>query len=162
MRKARKFMTALAAPLLCIMMIMLGGPAMAAPLSLPPGNGSFFQIESEVNGGLCAWESGTTSTLYLARCSTTNHSDLWYNPTNDIAEFANLNTGLCFSVTGTSAGVYLHTCTAGQTAQEWGTNGGTNEIVNLHTHYCLWQSVSSIQQRSACDSTNSHDLWLLL
>jgi Ricin-type beta-trefoil lectin domain len=161
MRKARRFLTILAVPMLCCMTVMLGAPAMAATGSPPPGNGSFFQLESEVNDGLCAQEDGTTSSVYLGGCSLTNHSDLWYNPTNDIYEIANLHSGLCFSVTGDNAGVYLNTCVPGQTAQEWQAYG-LDEIQNVHTGYCLWQSDSAIQQRNSCSNTNVHDLWLLL
>jgi Ricin-type beta-trefoil lectin domain len=159
-RKARKFLAILAAPVLCSIMVMTGGPAMAATGG-PPGNGSFFQVESEVNGGLCAQEDGTSSPVYLGGCSLTNHSDLWYNPTNDISEMANLHSGLCFSVSGYDAGVYLNTCVPGQTAQEWRAYG-VDEIQNVHTGYCLWQSESAIQQRNSCSNTNVHDLWLLL
>jgi hypothetical protein len=102
-RISRRFLTVLGAPLLCSMMLLLvGAPAMAAS-SNPPGNGSFFEVESEVNGGLCAQESGTTSTIVLVKCSATDNADLWYNPTNDLAEIANKGTGKCFSVTGFEA-----------------------------------------------------------
>jgi Ricin-type beta-trefoil lectin domain len=160
-RKARRFLTVLAAPLLCTMMIMLGAPAMAAPLSMPPGNGTFFQLESQAGNSLCMQESGTTSTVFLGTCSPTNKADLWYAPTNDISEIANLRTGLCLSVTGYAAGTYLHTCAPGQTAQEWNAYG-ISEIRNTHTGYCLWQSTTVIQQRNSCNPNNVHDLWLLL
>src|SRR5260221_11278005 len=117
MRNTRRIIAALAAPLLGTMVMALGQSAMAAPRN-PPGNGTFFQLESMANNNLCAQEQGTTSTLFLGACSPTNRADLWYNPTNDIFEIANLATGKCWSISGTAAGVYLNTCSPGQTAQQ--------------------------------------------
>lgn len=151
---------ALATPLLAATTMALGPSAMAAPNN-PPGNGSFFQLESQANNNLCAQEQGTTNTLFLGPCSPTNKADLWYNPTNDIFEMANLATGKCWSVNGTAAGVYLGTCVPGQTAQQFEALG-VSEISNRHTHFCLWQSVTSVQQRSSCDPNNVHDLWQIL
>lgn len=157
MRNVRKYFTVLAAPLL--LAILPGAPAMAAG---PPGNGTFFQLEIEAAPGLCLQENGTTSGVYLGSCSTTNHSDLWYNPTGDIFEIANLHSGLCLSVTGFEASVYLNNCVFGQHAQDWQA-AGLDEIQNLHTHYCLWQSGNTqLQQRNSCDDSNVHDLWLIL
>ena len=158
MRITRKFLAILAAPLLSATMITLSGPAMAASSAKPPGDGLFVQLESGSAPGPCITEVGTTSTLTLAKCSATNDDDLWYEPTNDTAEWANLGTGLCFSVTGKDPGVYLNTCDPGQPAQEF--NGyGPYEIQNLHTHYCLWQSNANIQQRNSCTASNVHDEW---
>lgn len=145
----------MAAPLLFA--ILPGAAAMAAG---PPGNGSFFQLEIQAAPGYCLQENGTSSSVYLGSCSATNHSDLWYNPSGDIGEIANLHSGLCLSVTGNQAGAYLNTCNFGQRAQEWG-GFGRSEIQNLHTHYCLWQSGNTnVQQRPSCDDNNAHDLWL--
>jgi hypothetical protein len=160
MRNSRRIMAVLAVPLLGTMVVALGPSALAAP-SNPPGNGTFFQLESMANNNLCAQEQGTTSTLFLGTCSPTNKADLWYNPTNDIFEMANLATGKCWSITGKDAGVYLNTCSPGQTAQQWEAYG-TSEIKNVHTGYCLWQSVTSVQQRNSCDPNNVHDIWLEL
>ncbi len=165
MQKSRRFLTILAAPLLCAVMTMLGAPAMAATSTAPGPNGPSFELESLVNGRLCAMWDGSTSAVNLvpvSQCSSSNIRDLWYHSVDDFDEIANQASGTCLSVTGNDAPVYLHTCVANQHAQDWTINLTTNEIKNVHTGYCMWQSNLSIQQRITCDSSSIHDQWIEL
>ena len=159
----------------CAAALALGGMAAgttAASATTSPGSGpavapatTYFQIQSlagAANWG-CIQETGTSSGVFLGTCST-NHSDYWYAPPGDPYELANEHSNLCLSVTGTDAGVYLNACSPGATAQEWAVNstcaGYGPAIYNLHSHYYLWQSNNSVQQRSAC-SSSTHDAWAI-
>jgi hypothetical protein len=164
MRKSQKILTVLAVPLLCAVMTVLGAPAMAATSTAPGPNGRSFELESLVNGRLCAMWDGSTSAVTLvpvSQCSASNIHDLWYHSADDFDEFVNQGSGTCLSVTGTDAGVYLHTCVANQHAQEWTYNLPAELLKNVHTGYCMWQSNLNIQQRNSCDSSSVHDQWIM-
>ena len=163
MRTSRMVLTVLAAPLLCALMTMLGAPAMAATSTAPGGAGFAFELESLVNGGLCAMWDGSTSAVNLvpvSQCSASNVRDLWWHSADDFNEIFNQGSGTCLSVTGTDAPIYLHACVANAHAQEWIYNGPNETFKNNHTGYCMWQSNLNLQQRNSCDGSNVHDQWL--
>jgi hypothetical protein len=142
---------ALAVPILG--MTALASPAMAVP------NG-YFKLVSQAATGSCVEAAG--SAVEIVSCGPSySAAELWVAGEGDSNEIANDATGACLSITGTDAGVYLNGCDPGASAQEWIPSGGEYGILleNNHTHYCLWQSNSSLQQRSDCDTTNVHDQW---
>jgi hypothetical protein len=154
-----------------------------AALALPIGSTLFvtapamastvdgFQLISEAATSSCVQQDGSTSGVNIATCAATpgamesDTSQGWLYPSWDVYEFENGHSGTCLSVTGDDPGVYLNTCEdPGDTAQDWEIEAvdsalGAVVLENAHTHYCLWQSNSSLQQRSDCDVNNVHDLW---
>lgn len=143
---------ALAVPILG--MTALASPAMAVP------NG-YFKLVSEAATGGCVESDGSAVVLVSSCGPNYSSAELWVAGEGDSNEISNDATGACLSITGTDAGVYLNGCDPGASAQEWIPSGGEYGILlkNNHTHYCLWQSNSSLQQRSDCDTSSVHDQW---
>lgn len=144
MRKSRVrlafFLAAIAA--IALSVAVMGGPARGATQAVrgrAAASFDWFQLKSADYGNACITESGTTSAVTGAACSS-GKADYWR--WTAAGELLGEKSGRCLSVTGTRPGVYLNTCTNNH-AQLWTQQtvdvfaGGKlylyAELLNVHT-----------------------------